>query len=44
MMVLVVLTEANPTESMKTLLLRCSVLMIPYSIVLTKYFPDLGRY
>ena len=43
-MVLIVLTETKPTEAIKTLLLRCAILMVPFSIVLTKYVPDLGRY
>lgn len=42
-MVLVVLTEANPMAAVKTLLARVSFLLIPLSILLGKYYPDIGR-
>ncbi len=42
-MVAVVLTEENPGEAVKTVLLRCAFLLIPISVLLTKYFPAIGR-
>lgn len=42
-MVLVVLTEGNPLKAIAKLFRRSFVLLIPLSIVLSKYFPDLGR-
>ena len=41
-MVLVVITDPNPFESIKTLIRRCSYILMPLSIVLIKYFPDIG--
>jgi exopolysaccharide production protein ExoQ len=41
-MVLIVITEPNPIESMKTLLRRCMYVLIPFSIILIKYYRDLG--
>ncbi len=43
-MALIVLTEANPTESLAVLGKRCAYFMLPVSILFIKYFPDLGRY
>ena len=42
-MVLVVLSEANPEEAIKALFERCSYVLIPLSIVFIKYLSDLGR-
>jgi exopolysaccharide production protein ExoQ len=42
-MVLVVLSEKNPVEAVKTLLLRCCYLLVPLSVLYIKYFPDIGR-
>jgi O-antigen ligase len=43
LMVFIVLSENNPVESIKTLFNRCAYILIPYSIVLYKYYPALGR-
>lgn len=43
-MVLVVLTDPNPVEAMKTLFKRFTYVLIPLSIVLIKYYPEFGRY
>lgn len=43
-MVLVVLTEIDPLETIKTMFRRCAFLMIPLSILFIKYFRDLGVY
>lgn len=42
-MVLIVLTERNPVDAIKTLLRRFAYVLIPLSIVLYKYFPAMGR-
>jgi len=42
--VLVVLSEEKPIEALKSVLLRCAFLLIPYSMLLYKYYPELGRF
>jgi O-antigen ligase len=42
-MVLIVVTEGDWVESLKTLLTRTSFILIPSSILLIRYFPELGR-
>ena len=41
-MVLIVLSEKRPLEAIGTLVLRLSVVLLPLSIILIKYFPHLG--
>lgn len=41
-MVLIVLTEPDPVESLKTLVRRCSYVLLPLSILFIKYFRNLG--
>jgi exopolysaccharide production protein ExoQ len=43
LMVLVLLTEANPTAAVGAVLRRCAFVLVPLSIVFIKYFPHLGR-
>lgn len=43
-MVLVVLSEDDPASAIKSVLFRCAVFLIPTSVLLIKYYPDLGRY
>jgi len=42
-MILVVLTDRNPIEAVKTMIRRSAYVLIPLSIVLYKYYPTLGR-
>ena len=42
-MVLIVLTDPEPTAAIKRLLARAGFLLIPPSILLIKYYPSLGR-
>jgi len=42
-MILIVLTDPEPVEAIKTLIRRCAYVLIPLSIVFIKYYPDLGR-
>ena len=43
MAVLVVLSDPRPVEAVRTVLRRVCYLVIPLSIVLIKYFPELGK-
>jgi exopolysaccharide production protein ExoQ len=43
-MILVILTEANPVEAFRWVFLRCAYVLIPVSVLFIKYYPDLGRY
>src|SRR5438034_10125082 len=43
LVVLVVLSDPHPFEALLTLLRRLFFLLIPLSIVLIKYYPDLGK-
>jgi O-antigen ligase len=40
---LVVLSERRPLLAMESVLRRCAYVLVPFSIVLAKYFPHLGR-
>lgn len=42
-MVLVVLTDREPSTALKRLLTRLGYVLIPLSVLLIKYFPNLGR-
>lgn len=43
-MALVVLSELKPAEAVRSLLLRCAFLLVPLSVLVIKYFPEVGRY
>jgi exopolysaccharide production protein ExoQ len=43
LMILVVLSEPEPVAAVQTLLRRFSYLLVPLSIVLIKYYPELGK-
>ena len=42
-MVLIVLTDSNPTWATKKLLSRAAFVLLPLSVLFIKYYPDLGR-
>ena len=42
-MVLIVLTETDPSAAVKRFLVRSGFLLVPLSVLLIKYYPDLGR-
>jgi len=42
-MVLIVLTEANPSAAVKRLFARLAFVLLPLSILLIRYYPSLGR-
>lgn len=43
LVVLVLLSEANPYQAIRATFFRCAVLFFPLSIVYIRYFPELGR-
>jgi O-antigen ligase len=43
-MVLVILSEEDPVQAVKTVFARCGFLLLPLSVLFIKYYPDLGRY
>lgn len=43
LMILVVLSDPHPFEPVRTLLRRLCYLLIPLSVLLVKYFPEIGR-
>jgi O-antigen ligase len=43
LVILVVLSDPHPLEAVRTLLRRLCYLLIPFSILLIKYFPQIGK-
>lgn len=41
--ILIILSENNPTEAIKTVIRRCALVLIPLSVCFIKYFPSIGR-
>jgi len=41
--ILVIVSEADPIEATKAVFLRCAYLLVPTSILCIKYFPQFGR-
>jgi exopolysaccharide production protein ExoQ len=42
-MALILATEANPTVAVAAVFRRCAYVLVPLSVVLVKYYPELGR-
>ena len=42
-MILIILTETDPYEAIKTILKRCSYILMPLSVVFIKYYENIGR-
>ncbi len=42
-MILIILTEANPLEAVQRVLKRCGFLLVTLSLLLCKYYPQYGR-
>ena len=42
-MALIVVSQPDPRKAIMTVFRRCAILLIPMSVVLVKYYPDLGR-
>lgn len=43
LIVLVILTEVDPLQALRTVFVRCAYVLVPLSIIFIRYFPDLGR-
>src|SRR5205085_811256 len=43
LVILVILTEADPGAAFKMLCVRCAIVLFPLSVVLNKYYPAYGR-
>ncbi len=43
-MILILLTEADPVEALRAVFLRCYYLIVPLSVVSIKYYKEIGRY
>ena len=43
-MALVVVTESNPVRAVETIIKRCGYILLPFSILLIRYYPHLGRH
>src|SRR5437588_4240384 len=43
-MILIMLTEVNPTVAIRVVFLRCAYLLVPLSVLFIKYYPELGKY
>jgi O-antigen ligase len=43
-MALVVATDPQPQRALQIVLRRCAILLLPASILVIKYFPEIGRY
>jgi O-antigen ligase len=41
---LIIATDPRPEEAFRTVLRRCAYLLMPFSILFIKYFPEYGRY
>jgi O-antigen ligase len=40
---LIIMTEANPSEAVKAVFLRCTYVLVPLSFLLIRFMPDIGR-
>lgn len=40
---LLILSERKPADALESVLRRCAYVLLPFSIVLIKYFPEIGR-
>lgn len=43
-MALLILTDRHPMEAVRHVFVRCTVALIPLSLLTIKYYPDVGRY
>lgn len=42
-LVLVVLTEADPRQAIRAVFVRCAIVALPLSLVLLRFYPEIGR-
>lgn len=43
-MILIIVSEQDPVEATRQVLLRCAYMLIPFSVLVIKYFLEIGRY
>lgn len=43
-MVLVILTEADPLQAIRATFVRCAYWLLPLSVIFIRYFPSMGRF
>jgi O-antigen ligase len=43
-MVLLIITEGNPVDAIAKVYLRCAYVLVPLSVLIIKWYPDIGRY
>jgi exopolysaccharide production protein ExoQ len=43
-MILILLTEADPVEALRAVFIRAFYVLVPLSVLVIKYYPDIGRY
>lgn len=43
-MILIIVTEADPGRAAQIVFARCTIVLIPVSVLFIKYYPDFGRY
>jgi len=41
---LIIITDPNPLNALRTVMKRCAFLMMPLSVLFIKYYPEYGRY
>jgi O-antigen ligase len=44
LMILLVITEEDPVEAVRQVFVRCAYILVPVSVLLVKYYLNLGRY
>lgn len=42
--ILIILGEPNPIDAVRRVFVRCVVVLVPVSVLLIKYYPQIGRY
>lgn len=43
-MILIILTDKRPADALRAIFVRCAYLLIPLSVLVIKYYPEIGRY
>ncbi len=43
-MILIIVTERDPIEALRAVFVRCAYVLVPLSVLLIKWYPDIGRY
>ena len=43
-MILIIVTEANPNEAVRRVFVRCAFVLVPLSVLFMKWYSEIGRY